>query len=289
MYRPQTTLVADIGGTSSRFALATGHALQESSIKIYGNSTANGLPELIESYLAGQSVDNACIAAAGPLVNGVIQLTNHAWRVDPEELSFTKTFLINDLQALAHALPVPSAVPAPRMVLNIGTGLNATILPPTGLAPASEAGYMHLPLLTEAENAVLKRCAKAFGAPVAEAVLSAPSLARLNHILTGDAVSPAEITRNWPASTLSLYLKVLGAYVGDLALAHLPLGGIWLAGSLGRQLQPHLSALEFRGTFENRAAYSRLLQRLRFHVLKDEFAALRGAARYCVQAQSARV
>lgn len=288
MPRPKQILVADIGGTNSRFALALGETLLESSVKIYSNSGAKCLPELIESYLAGQNVEAACIAAAGPLENGAIQLTNHPWRVDPKELPFAKTFLINDLQAMAHALPAPSATPAPRMVLNIGTGLNTAILPSTGLAPASEAGYMHLPLLTEAENAVLARCAEAFGAPVAEAVLSAPSLAQLNRVLTGATATPAAITANWPAPTLSLYLKVLGAYAGDLALALLPLGGIWLAGSLGRRLLPHLAALEFRGTFESRGAYTSLMQRFRFHVLEDEFAALRGAARYSAQAQSAR-
>lgn len=285
------SLVADIGGTHARLALASGGRIDAASVLHARNADWPGFAALVESYLAGQKIEAACIAAAGPVTREGVRLTNGGWQLTPSDLPTTNILFLNDLQGMAHALGPLSGADGPRLVLNIGTGLNAAIRHTPGataLVPPAESGYARLPLLTAPENAILHELGEAFGAPVMEAALSGPSLPRLHRALTGEARSAQQITAHWPGATRALYLRVLGAYLGDLALAHLPYGGIWLAGSLGRAVYPLLGASAFRETFCARGAYTALMERFRFHLLNDELAALRGAALYLAQGQAAR-
>ena len=284
-------LLADIGGTNSRFALAKNGALLPDTIWHTPNNAYPSFEAALARYLTQRETpDTACIAAAGPVQDNTIQLTNHPWMIDTTRLPFAKAHLLNDLQAMGYALATFSAPTGPRLVLNIGTGLNAAVLRKAhGLwsAPAAELGYAHLPLLGTTENRILSQCARRHGAPVMEAVLSGASLPHLHHALTGQNITAADITSNWHEETLKLYLKVLGCYIGDLALGALPYGGIWLAGSLGRAIFKHLDHGAFRTSFETRGAYTPLMQSFAFHILEDETAALTGAALYLSQGQTA--
>jgi len=284
-------LVADIGGTHARLALASGGEIDTASVLHTRNADWPGFGALVESYLAGREISAACIAAAGPVTAGGVRLTNGDWHLKPTDIPAGKTHFLNDLQSMAHVLGALSGAPAARLVLNIGTGLNAAIRHPAGeaaLVPPAEAGYARLPLLATPENAILHELGAEFGAPVMEAALSGPSLPRLHRALTGEARSAQQITANWPEATRRLYLRVLGAYLGDLALTHLPYGGIWLAGSLGRAVYPLLGTAAFRETFRDRGPYADLMNSFRFHLMDDELAALRGAALYLAQGQAAR-
>ncbi|RFP89355.1 glucokinase [Rhodobacteraceae bacterium 63075] len=284
-------LVADIGGTHARLALASDGGIDTASVLHTRNADWPGFRALVGDYLAGREISAACIAAAGPVTAEGVRLTNGVWHLKPTDIPTDKTHFLNDLQGMAHALGALSGAPGARLVLNIGTGLNAAVRHPAGataLVPPAEAGYARLPLLTTPENAILHKLAKEFGAPVMEAALSGPSLPRLHRALTGQERNAAQITAYWPDATRALYLAVLGAYLGDLALAHLPYGGIWLAGSLGRAVFPLLTCAEFRETFRARGPYEKIMDSFAFHLLDDELAALSGAALYLEQGQAAR-
>jgi len=70
---------------------------------------------MISTFLNGaapgnSSIDAACFGVAGPVAGGVADLTNVPWHVDANDvariLGLPRVTLLNDLEALAYALPV---------------------------------------------------------------------------------------------------------------------------------------------------------------------------------------
>jgi glucokinase len=87
------SLLADIGGTNTRVALADGPAVRLESIRRYPNAEyqARGqdIAHVLRDYLAatGAVVSGVCVAAAGPVQDGVATMTNLAWVMDAAKLS----------------------------------------------------------------------------------------------------------------------------------------------------------------------------------------------------------
>src|SRR5262247_781604 len=149
MAEPATPLVllADIGGTNSRFALA-GSDGRPTRMLIIENDSVPSLEGAISRYLAetGACPSAAVLAIAGPLESEEVALTNRAWRFRPGELArrfgFAKLRLVNDFEAIAWALtrvteqdahplgPLLPARPGVRAVLGPGTGLGVAALVP---------------------------------------------------------------------------------------------------------------------------------------------------------------
>ena len=72
-------LLADIGGTNTRVALADGKAVRAASIRRYPNAEFADLGAVLRRYLAdegAENVDGVCVAAAGPVRDGVAVMTN---------------------------------------------------------------------------------------------------------------------------------------------------------------------------------------------------------------------
>src|SRR5687767_9488862 len=98
-------LLADIGGTNSRFAFAGASGRPEHMV-IVENDTVPSLEGAIESYLARTSMRPraAVLAVAGPLDRGdEVALTNRPWRFRRSELAqrfgFSPLHVINDFEA----------------------------------------------------------------------------------------------------------------------------------------------------------------------------------------------
>ena len=67
-------ILADIGGTNTRVALADGRAVRNASIAKFPNAEFASLEPVLRRYLdqAGlKGVDGVCVAAAGPVKDGV--------------------------------------------------------------------------------------------------------------------------------------------------------------------------------------------------------------------------
>ena len=260
-------LVADIGGGNARFARAgsdgTIHARQCYPVCRHASFEA-----ALEAYLATGGGLAGCasvrVAAAGPLVEGAIELTNGTWCIDTRALSarFAKlpVGLMNDLMAVALALPHldadatialgdgrPAGVQAAsKLVINIGTGFGAAALLDLDQHPRalpSEPGHMSLPSLDAADLGALARAEPPFRS--VEDVLSGPGLARLYHALRGpDMATPAAFTPSevidraghdpLAREAMRLFTLLLGRIVGDLVLAHAAWGRAYLCGSVAR-------------------------------------------------------
>ena len=300
------TLVADVGGTNTRVALARGTELMESALRRYRNAEFTCLEAVLRAHLdaAGAGTPHAtCVAIAGPVAAGAARMTNLDWHVTETGIARAtgagSAALLNDLQAQGHALPPAAPGAPPRLVIGVGTGFNAVAVHATAagtMVTASESGHVGLPITTEAELAFARHLGG--GHIEAEDALSGPGLARLDAWLaaeTGgrDPKKGAPAGRDAAAVMAALeagepraraacehFARMLGKLAGDLALVHLPFGGIWLSGGMARALWPWLDTLGFREGFHDKARFSELMARFELRLVTDDYAALKGCAAY---------
>ena len=89
---------------------ADADVVRQDSIRRYANADFPSLEPVLQRYLAEEAiarVEGACVAAAGPVRDGVAVMTNLAWTIDAAQLTratgAAHTAILNDLQAQGHA------------------------------------------------------------------------------------------------------------------------------------------------------------------------------------------
>ncbi len=309
------SLVADIGGTNTRVALSEGANLLKDTIRRYRNADFPGLETVLRRFLEAEgNVDcaGACVAAAGPVRNGVATLTNLDWTIDAATLERATraehVAILNDLQAQGHALGhipedmIRKIIPAPEgggkgdgLVIGVGTGFNAAPVhetPGGRHVPASEAGHANLPIRTEADMRLLRFVETAHGFPAVEDVLSGRGLERLYHWMGHEAGDPKEaLAADIMAAcqdgsdpraeeAARLFVRILGTVAGNLALIHLPFGGVYLVGGVAQAFAPHLGHFGFAEAFRDKGRFAGFMQNFGVSVIEDDYAALAGCASY---------
>ena len=315
MSRPPNThsLVADIGGTNTRVALALGRDLLPETIRRYRNADHSGLESVLREFIAAEDgVDcrGACVAVAGPVHDGRATLTNLAWTIDRETVARAAraetVAVLNDLQAQGHALGriapanLRTVIPAPaepmgrtRLVIGVGTGFNCSPVfetPAGRIVPPSESGHAGLPVRTAADLRLLADVETVHGFPSVEDVLSGRGLERLYRWVASEAGAPAERpaaeimagcadgTDPLARETVRIFVRILGTEAGNLALVFLPFGGVSLIGGVIRHVAPFLGEFGFEAAFRDKGRFSGFMSNFGVSVVEDDFAALIGAA-----------
>ncbi|MFY0622485.1 MAG: ROK family protein [Pelagimonas sp.] len=311
-----TAIVADIGGTNTRVALTDGTEIRHDTIRRFRNSENAGIEPILETYLNELQItpQAVCVDVAGPVHDGIGQLTNLDWRVHPDRLTSTTgagvAEVLNDLQAQGHALAHvtsnhlerllpghPAATDAPKLVVNIGTGLNAAPVYRAGgqtIVPPAEAGHVTLPAQTPTELRFKDWLAERHGTPGFEDVLSGRGLERLYawHCLEdkdGAPLEAAEIMKAFgqgqdrATRTVAMFVRFFGRYASDLALVTLPFGGIYLVGGVVRHMGPHLMRMGFAEAFTDKGRFSDYMHQFPVSLLTDDYAALAGCANHLAE------
>ncbi len=317
MKHPANTLslVADIGGTNTRCALANGPTILKDTIRRYSNAQFQDLETVLRQYLADEdNVDPiaACVAVAGPVRDGTATMTNLDWQIDEATLArATKAehvSILNDLQAQGHAIghldpsairPLvagPKTTPANGsacLVVGVGTGFNAAPVfetPAGRIVPASESGHADLPVGNALEKRLSDYVARSHGFAAIEDVLSGRGLERVYAFLGEDAGDPKSAsakdimsaceTNSDPRAieAAALFSKYLGKVCGNLALIQLPFGGVYLVGGVARALTPYLIRFGFEESFKGKGRFSGFMDNFSVSVVEDDYAALAGSA-----------
>jgi glucokinase len=282
-----SVLLADIGGSTTRFAISRSGGRPE-QITVIDNETVSGPVAAIRRYLdeTGAAPRAAVLAVAGPVAGDEIKLTNRDWRFSCDQLAdqfgFSGIHPINDFEAVAHALavlrpdearPIGSANPprhGPRAVLGPGTGLGVAALLPHGkewLALASEGGHVSFGPAAEDERAVFQRLAYGGEFISAETVISGPGLERIYRALNPlsiplearTIVNEARDGATDARAATDLFVRLLGRFAGDVALTLKATGGVYIAGGVVRRLGRLFDAAVFRQAFEHHPPYQDLL------------------------------
>lgn len=81
-------------------------------------------------------------------------------------------------------------------------------------------------------------------------------------------------------ATLSLFVSILGAEAGNLALKLMSTGGVYLGGGIPRRILPWLEHKQFMQAFLNKGRFSTVLIRFPVHVILHSNSALLGVASF---------
>lgn len=311
------SLVADIGGTNTRVALAEGPVLLPETIRKFRNADFPGLETVLAEFIHAQGdVDctGACVAVAGPVRGGRASLTNLDWTIDETALRRATraedAAILNDLQAQGHALGriAPENLREvvaheatdgeAQLVIGVGTGFNvAPVYPFDGhrVVPAAEAGHANMPIRDDTDLSLCRFIETAHGFPAIEDVLSGRGLERV-YAWIGDArqephekhaaaIMEACANESDPdaRAAVETFVRIFGTVAGNLALIHLPFGGVYLVGGVARAMAPYLQPFGFIEAFRDKGRFSGFMQNFSVSIVEDDFAALTGSAAYLEQ------
>jgi glucokinase len=325
-------LVGDIGGTKINLALAEvsdedeGEHIDLHEPRGYVSASWSGLQDCVRAYLddTGLACERAAFAVAGPVDQDRCATTNLAWLVDARtleaELGLERVRLLNDLEAVAWAIPALAPEQIEELQAGDGSRGNACVISAgTGLGEAglywdgarqhpfaSEGGHADFAPVTDLELALLGFVRRTHARVSWERVVSGMGIANLyafllehrgastpawlrGEIAAGElaaAVAHAATRQTDPicVETMQLLFTLYGREAGNLALKHMALGGVYLAGGVTLRNLELLRGGGFLDGFSDKGRMQQLMRRMPVRVILDPHAALRGAARLAVAA-----
>ena len=309
---PREAIVADIGGTNARFAVADLATLELSHTSQTLCATHPTFTAAFCAFLAELSapLDHAAIAVAALVTGEHIHLTNSPWSFAKHELcraaGLKDVLVLNDFEALALSLPHLASADlhqiggaaaedhATKIVLGPGTGLGVAGLIWSGdrwIAVPGEGGHTSLGAHDEHELALLERLRKDRSHLSAERALSGPGLAELYQAIAASyGESSTELQPNdvlvralsgedrTAVEALDVFVIWLGRFAGDAALLLGARGGVYLGGGIAPKIALALSSGAFRAAFEQKGRMTAYLAPIPVYVIHSDFATLKGAA-----------
>jgi glucokinase len=237
-----------------------------------------------------------------------------------QRLGLDNVVLLNDLEATAHGIATLAAseraviqegLPDPAgnaAVIAAGTGLGEAGLYWDGRrhqAFATEGGHASFAPADAQQEELLRWLRRRWDHVSWERVVSGPGLLNLHRFLreTGQGVEPpwladamaqgdpsAAITQaaltgrsELCERSLDLFVTLLAAEAGNLALKMMATGGVYLGGGIAPKIGGHLMRPEFREAFAAKGRMRPLLEKMPVHLILNDKTALRGAARRALQ------
>jgi len=308
-------IVADIGGTNSRFGLVTEHSQNGYHVtkqQKYPSIQFSGIEQATQHYiesLNGEKYTGACLAVAGPIAGDNVCLTNLNWNFSSTQvrknLDLTCLEIINDFAAYAYAAPLvknenlrtlnegKAVKNSPIAVMGPGTGFGvASVVTDAGRASVVPAEGGHMTIAAKSpQSAVIEVLSKDFSHVCVETILSGPGLRNLYKALnlvegtslaqlrayqiTEQALSDAD---SLAFRTLKLFCLWLGQVSGDLALSLGARGGVYLGGGILLRITEFLKESDFIEGFIDKGKIQSYLEDIPIQLITEGNSALLGAA-----------
>jgi glucokinase len=237
-----------------------------------------------------------------------------------QALNLDAAYLLNDLESIANSLPrllpgdlqmVHPGTPVAGGAIGViapGTGLGEGFLTWTGeryMAHPSEGGHTDFAPTDETQLELLRYLMTRLDHVSYEWVCSGMGIPNIYAFFrdTGRAPepdwlraqldqvedpTPVIVTNALNADTgctlcrltLDMFVSVLGAEAGNLALKVLATGGVYIGGGIPPRILPFLLGERFRRAFLHKGRFNRLLENMPVYVIMNPKAALLGAAAY---------
>lgn len=310
-------VVADIGGTHARFALAevaggrvvslgpettlktAEHASLQTAWEDFGRQTGHPLPRA------------AAIAIATTVRGDVLKLTNNPWIVRPalinEKLGVDRHVIINDFEAVGHAVAQAGEehfihLTGPEEPLP-AEGTISIVGPGTGLGVAhvwrghgdyrvqpTEGGHIDFAPVDTIDDAILKALRQRYRRVSVERVVAGPALADIHATLAaieGRPVLAMDDKSLWSlaiegkdslaAAAVDRFCLALGTVAGDIALAQGG-SGVVIAGGLGLRIKDILVRSGFAERFRAKGRFEGLMASMPVKLITHPQPGLFGAA-----------
>ena len=206
-------LAGDIGGAKTDLAVYSSEAgpyapLAETEVHSADYGSLEAIAREFLTKVKG-SVDRACFAVAGPVINGRAKITNLPWLIDEstltKELGLDCAHLMNDLEAIAFAIPslrtedvhtLNAGAPVLRGAIGViapGTGLGESFLTWDGsryIAHGSEGGHASYAPTDETQIGLLAYMLKRFDHVSYEQVCSGIGIPHIYEYLRSSGCAP---------------------------------------------------------------------------------------------------
>ena len=291
-------VVADIGGTHARFAIAElvpGERPRIGAMKRYRTGEYPGLASAWQRFAAdsgGSLPASAAIAVAAPIEGETLWFMNCDWRIPrftiAEELGLEQLILLNDFGAVAHAVSVlredelepihgPEQLPEQGVttVIGPGTGLGVAMLargPARVQVIETEAAHIGFSPLDPEEEELADAIVARYGRTSLERIVSGPGLIDIYRFLGGTGeFEPNRAGELWTAAidgtdaiavhALDILVRCFGAGAGDITLAHGAMG-LAITGGLANRIKALLRSPTFAARFTAKGRYRERMHRV---------------------------
>lgn len=316
-------LAVDIGGTKTDLTL---YEVQDQDFvllkdQVYESQEWKDFADIVRDFVKSTPVapQRMSIAAAGPVRDGKVKLTNLKWSLDSaaleEALELESVSLINDLEANAYGLAVLSESDLQLVYAGKAdqAGNAAIIAPGTGLGEgglywdgtlfhpfATEGGHSDFSPRTEQDIALLRYLQAQFGHVSWERLISGPGIYHIYQFLR-DVEKKAEpdwlreeMAKNDPAqvigeqmdkcdlceATICLFVKYLAIEAANLALKLKATGGLFIGGGIPPKIWNEMLQALFLEHFFQAGRMRPLLETMPVQLILNAKTALLGAAYY---------
>ena len=312
-------LIADIGATNARFALADESGFHEQ--KVLQCADYPGILEAAQAYLKDASAKPArgAFAIAGPISGDIFEMTNHLWKFSISEtqksLGLSSFTLMNDFKAIALGIPYlkpedlkqvgGDQTPVQQGTIGIvgpGTGLGVASLFWDGQkyrANSGEGGHVTMPAKTQREFDLFRTLRYKYHHISAERVCSGKGLVNIYNAIrildghedlpdrTPEQITQAAIEKSCPAceEALDKMMGFLGTIAGDLAVTLGAYGGIYIAGGIPAKLGDYFLNSRFRSEFEAKGRFGQYLKPMPTYLITHPFTAFVGLQSFITGAQ----
>ncbi|MFQ3582680.1 MAG: glucokinase [Chloracidobacterium sp.] len=314
-------LAGDVGGTKTHLGLFELATLAPLETKTFASADFTDLLAMIRSFAGARELrcQAVCIGAAGPVLDGVCQITNLTWAIRAAELRQAldcPAFVINDLEANGNGIALlPRSdlyqlqAGKPQLgnaaLMSAGTGLGECILFWDGtrhIAVPSEGGHASFSPSNPTEAELLAYLWQTYRHVSWERLVSGTF--GFEHIYTflrdtGRAAGSAELEAMAEAegygaavskfadqglpiavATMEQFVALYGSEAGNLALKALSTAGLFIGGGIAPKILTWMTRGGFLQAFVAKGRFQNFLEQIPISIILNEQTALLGAARY---------
>lgn len=316
-------VVADIGGTHARFAIARIDGGKIASLEHIEKLKSADHPSLQTAWEAYRDIIDrdlpkaGAFAVAGPVGGDVLYFTNSSWMLRPaqvdDKLGLTSFVLINDFGAVGHAAAQldeghfahvcgpdqPLATEGSISIVGPGTGLGVAQLlrmSSSYYVIETEGGHIDFAPHDGVEDRILSDLRGEHGRVSVERIVSGQALRSIYRTLSemeGKVPQDYNDIGLWQTAlggedsianaAFDRFCLCLGSVTGDIALAQ-GANSVVLAGGLGARIGDRLQSSGFRERFVAKGRFRTLMETIPVKRLLHPEPGLFGAAAAYIQA-----
>lgn len=315
------SLIADIGATNARFALA-----DESGVSAEKTLPCEDYPTIVDAVktylegLGGLKPSRAAFAIAGPVDGDYFKMLNHSWEFSIEQtrktLSLDYFAVMNDFEAVARGVPHLGAndvrqvggtqtanAKSPIGIIGPGTGLGvASLVSVNGsyYPVPGEGGHVTVAARTQREFDLIRTLRYKYHHISAERVCSGKGLVNLYNAIrildgheslpdrTAEQISEAAIQKSCTVceEALDKMMGFLGNVAGNLAVTLGARGGIYIAGGIPAKLGEYFFSSRFRADFDAKGRYESYLKPIPTYLITHKSVAFVGLQHAVINGQA---
>ncbi len=290
----------DIGGTNIRYSFFCNN--KKLSIKKKEIPSSKSFYQILNDILNEKEtiITDLVISAAGPKFDHIITMTNQKFVIDAKKIkkkfNLQNCFVLNDLEASGYYLDKIKSNNKKiikkgykfnnnQILVSPGTGLGLSLIINNQKVLSSEIGNSKF--LKSEFLKIDKRLLK-FKFSKIEDFLSGPGISKLYEIVNQKTLSTPEIifqlsNNNKKALyVVDIFLQMFAKFLAEISLTFLPGNGIFLSGSLIRELEIYIDKKKFKDDFLKQVnqSHKKLLNSISINVITKKHMSIFGCKEF---------